>query len=178
MDPTRFDALTRAMTDRIGQTPSRRSLLHALGGGFVAAGLIAAPKAEAKRKKHKKKKQQQCNPSCDFNLTCQNGACVAAPDRCPEAFVCSGFGGDAPVCGTVAGGGNCGCYQSTEGNNVCLNDSDDIHCQDLEVCTTSQDCRDGVSGFHFFCRKALANENEQFCGCDNGRCWPECDNPN
>ena len=121
------------------------------------------------------RRKKKCKGGCDFNLVCKNGKCVPAANRCSPAFVCSGFGGDAPVCGSMAGGGDCGCYQSTEGNSVCLNNLEES-CENFQMCDTSQDCRDTV-GFHFYCRKPLANENNQFCGCDEGRCWPECDNP-
>lgn len=123
-----------------------------------------------------------CNPACGFNQECQNGTCVAAANRCSPGFVCSGFGGDPPVCGTVAGnpGGPCGCVPSTEGNNVCINqtdsDGDFILADTLVTCDSSQQCRDTV-GFHFYCRKPLQNENGLFCGDSIGRCWPECDNP-
>jgi hypothetical protein len=123
-----------------------------------------------------------CNSECPYNYVCQNGTCVVAPNRCPSAFVCRGFGGEAPKCGRVAGnpGGTCGCYSSTEGNSVCLNetdaDGDPVITEDLVTCNSSQQCRNTV-GPHFYCRKPLFNENGLACGQSIGRCWPECDSP-
>lgn len=123
-----------------------------------------------------------CDPACGFNQVCENDTCVPAPNRCSPGFVCSGFGGDPPACGNVAGApdGTCGCVPSTEGNTVCINqtdsDGDFLQADQFVTCTTSQQCRDTV-GFHFYCRKPLQNENGLFCGESVGRCWPECDNP-
>lgn len=125
-----------------------------------------------------------CNPACGYNTTCQNGLCVPATTQCPAPFVCSGGGGEAPGCGDVVGPGGvvgrCGCYRSTEGNNICVNETDaegdDISFVDLVPCTTSQDCREGP-GLHWFCRAVTTNGSGQTCGSSVGRCWPECDSP-
>jgi hypothetical protein len=124
-----------------------------------------------------------CDPPCGFNAVCQDGACVAAANRCPAPFDCPDpFGGPAPVCGTVAGpgGGTCGCFASTEGNNVCLNETDSdgefIDSATLVPCTDSQECRDTV-GFHFYCRAVTTSPSGKTCGSEVSRCWPECDNP-
>jgi hypothetical protein len=283
MDPTRFDSLTRTLTSRVGRWPTRRSVLHTVGGGLIALALKPAPDAHGKGNKKKQKRKEKerkicqkkfgpglgtfcrgsagtgcfdlltdpahcggcatvcvagqtcvggrctnpstctpncagkacgadngcgdicttgscpsgktcsndgvcvtgtCNPACGYNTTCQNGSCVSQANRCPTAFTCSSFGGEAPVCGNVAGpGGNvgpCGCYRSTEGNNVCVNqtdaDGDDIEYIDLVPCSTSQDCR--VSrGFNWYCRSVNTTGTGQTCGSTVGRCWPSCDNP-
>ncbi|MFT4040856.1 MAG: hypothetical protein QM692_21925 [Thermomicrobiales bacterium] len=125
-----------------------------------------------------------CNPACGYNLTCQGSTCVPQPNRCPAPFICSGFGGDAPYCGDVAGlggvVGTCGCYRSTEGNNVCVNESDadgdDIEFTDLISCTSSQFCRERL-GFHWYCRAVATSGTGLTCGSTVGRCWPTCDSP-
>ena len=124
-----------------------------------------------------------CAPACDFNQVCQDGACVAAPNVCPAAFACPDpFGGPAPVCGTVAGakGGDCGCIKTTEGNNVCVNQTDEqgnfLDSSKLRTCASSQQCRDTV-GFHFYCAAVTRSPSGKLCGSDVPRCWPECDNP-
>ena len=123
-----------------------------------------------------------CDPPCGYNTFCQNGACVPAPNHCPTPFVCAGFDGYGPTCGTVAGpgGGECGCFRSTEGNNVCVNqteaDGTDITYTELIPCTTSQHCRETL-GFHFYCRRVNNSIDFRPCGSAVGRCWPVCDSP-
>lgn len=125
-----------------------------------------------------------CNPACGYNTTCQNGSCVAQANHCPAPFICSAFGGEAPYCGDVVGPGGvvgaCGCYRTTEGNNVCVNqtdaDGDDINYTDLVPCNTSQDCREGP-GFNWYCRAVTTNGTGLTCGSTVGRCWPSCDSP-
>lgn len=83
MDSQRFDALTRALTDRSLRSPSRRALVRAFGGGLVALGLAAAPAAEAKKPKKCKKGLTRCGKKC-VNLqtdprrcgACTNAACA------------------------------------------------------------------------------------------------------
>ncbi|MCC6313566.1 MAG: hypothetical protein IT337_06100 [Thermomicrobiales bacterium] len=194
MDPTRFDALARIF----GSRASRRSAL-----AMLALTIPEAAAAKKNGKKHGKKKRcktgqkrcgkkcvriltdaancGKCGKACGANLVCQNGDCVAAASVCPAAFTCQDpFGGPAPVCGSVAGGGTCGCYTSTEGNNVCLNESTggvDIDASTLQKCTSTQDCRKAV-GFHFYCRAVTRSPSDNLCGSADSRCWPECDNPN
>jgi hypothetical protein len=55
MDPTRFDTFTRLLTQRAAESPSRRTVLHGLGG-FLFAGALTDSEANAKRKKKHKKK--------------------------------------------------------------------------------------------------------------------------
>lgn len=125
-----------------------------------------------------------CNPACGYNTTCQGNVCVPQPNHCPTPFVCAGFGGDAPVCGSVVGPGgvvgSCGCYSSTEGNAICVNQveasGEEISFSDLVPCNSSQDCRNTV-GLHWFCRAVNRNGSGQTCGSAVGRCWPECDSP-
>ncbi len=125
----------------------------------------------------------ECDPACGFNQQCQDGTCVAAANICPAPFDCPDpFGGPAPVCGTVAGpgGGTCGCFASTEGNNVCLNETDGdgefLNPEFFVPCDSSQQCRDTV-GFHFYCRAVTTSPSGKLCGEAISRCWPECDNP-
>ena len=101
---------------------------------------------------------------------------------CPAAFTCPDpFGGPAPVCGTVAGngGGTCGCYLSTEGNTICVNETDSdgefLNADDLQACSSTQECRETV-GFHFFCKAVTKSPSGKTCGSTVSRCWPECDN--
>ncbi len=178
MDPTRFDALTRAATSLNERTPTRRAFAALLAGGLLVVGRDASPADAAPRRKHRGK----CKPKCGFNQVCQSRTCNAAPSVCPTPFVCTDpFGGPAPVCGHVAGdNGDCACVLTAEGNNVCVNETDgngnDIDYTTLQTCTTSQDCRDTV-GFHFFCLAVTTSPMGHTCGSDASRCWPECDNP-
>jgi hypothetical protein len=115
---------------------------------------------------------------CPANTLCENGNCVAAPNRCAgPTGICNA---DPTPCGTAATGETCGCESTVEGNNFCANAGDNV-CTGVE-CTSTQDCEDTV-GFHFFCQEAKTNAQGQFCGCGFGTatgkvCVPECDNPN
>jgi hypothetical protein len=165
MDPSRFDDLARSV---VAGAPSRRLLLQTLAGG-LATGFAITSVAEAKHKHKHHHKKKKCKGGCDANFVCNKGKCQVAPDRCTALSVC---GEDPTPCGTTAGGGDCSCETTTEGNSACINFIDT--CDDFpQECTTTQDCEDTV-GFHFFCQAIKA------CGCTmaTGRCLPECDNPN
>lgn len=121
-----------------------------------------------------------CDPPCGFNQECENGTCVAAPNRCSgPTGICNA---DPTPCGTSATDETCGCERTVEGNTICVNGGDNV-CPDPPVeCTSSQDCRDSNLGFHFYCQEAKRNAQGQFCGCGFGTatgrvCVPECDNP-
>jgi hypothetical protein len=198
MDPMRFDALTRALTDAHERNPTRRSLMAILAGGLLAAGVLGAPETEAKRRRHKHHHHhgggggctpscagKQCDDdgcghscgSCDANFDCASGTCVVAANRCSgPTGICNA---DPTPCGTAATGETCGCEQTVEGNTFCANAGENV-CTDVE-CTSTQDCEDTV-GFHFFCQEAKTNAGGQFCGCGFGTatgrvCVAECDNP-
>ena len=183
MDPTHFDALTRALTRRAA---SRRALLPALGGGVLALGLVASPAAEARKKRCGGGKKRcdgrcvnlqtnakhcgACGNACGANRACEGGECVAAADRCSNPAVCNT---EYVACGTTAGSGDpCSCERTAEGNTACINFIDES-CANFQACATTQDCRETV-GFHFFCQEIKG------CGCSTTtkRCMPECDNPN
>lgn len=198
MDGKRFDTLVRTLESRFSRRSTLGALTALAAGGVLVEQADARKKCKGNKKRCGDRcipKKNCCKDSncpsgksciggrcidsgggscpggCPANQVCDGGVCVAAGDVCPTAFVCNGFGGDAPVCGSEAGGGDCGCYQSTEGNSVCLNQTG-IDGGSLQECDTTEDCE----GFHFFCRKPLSNQSGQFCGQSVGRCWPECDN--
>jgi hypothetical protein len=117
---------------------------------------------------------------CPANTVCENGTCVAAPDRCGgPTGICDA---DGTPCGTSATGETCTCERTVEGNNVCVDGAN--ACPQVVECTSSQDCEEAL-GFHFFCQEAKLSVNfpGQFCGCGFGTatgkvCVAECDNPN
>ena len=78
------------------------------------------------------------------------------------------------------GGGTCGCFLSTEGNTICVNETDSdgefLNADDLQPCSSTQECRETV-GFHFFCRAVTTSPSGKTCGSTVSRCWPECDAP-
>ena len=120
-----------------------------------------------------------CDPPCGFNTVCADGTCVAAADICSgPTGICDA---DPTPCGTSATGETCGCEQTVEGNNVCVDGANP--CPNVVECTSSQDCRDTL-GFHFYCQEAKRSQQfpGQFCGCGFGTatgrvCVAECDNP-
>lgn len=189
MDPNRFDALTRSLTSLRHRAPSRRGLLHAVGGGLLAAAAVEAPAADAAKKPCKGGKKRcgkkcvdvqtsaancgKCKNKCGANLVCEGGACVAAPDRCPTVTVCNDPNGVS--CGTTAGieQNPCTCGRTVEGNTACINFIE--KCEDFPPCESTQECRDTV-GFHFFCQAPKTDAQGRPCGCGR-RCLPECDNP-
>jgi hypothetical protein len=102
-----------------------------------------------------------------------DGACKAAPRECPTPFacLCPFGGGGVPVCGTTDAGGNCGCFSTVEGNNICVNQG--LAFADLATCQSSEECGPG-----FVCRAVVrCITNMVPCGSDVSRCWPTCDNP-
>ncbi len=113
---------------------------------------------------------------CPANTVCENGNCVAAPDRCGgPTGICNA---DPTPCGTSATGETCGCERTVEGNTVCVDGAN--ACPQIVECTSTQDCEDRL-GFHFFCQEAKTNAQGQFCGCGFGTatgkvCVAECDN--
>jgi hypothetical protein len=117
---------------------------------------------------------------CPANTVCENGTCVAAPDRCAgPTGICDA---DGTPCGTAATGETCTCERTVEGNTVCVDGAN--ACPQVVECTSSQDCEEAL-GFHFFCQDAKLSVNfpGQFCGCGFGTatgkvCVAECDNPN
>ena len=119
-----------------------------------------------------------CDPPCGFNTVCADGTCVAAADICSgPTGICDA---DPTPCGTSATGETCGCEQTVEGNNVCVDGANP--CPNVVECTSSQDCRDTL-GFHFYCQEAKLSQQfpGQFCGCGFGTgtgrvCVAECDN--
>jgi hypothetical protein len=121
-----------------------------------------------------------CDPPCGSNTVCEGGNCFPADDICAgPTGICDA---DPTPCGTSATGETCGCEQTVEGNNVCVDGANP--CPNVVECTTSQDCEEAL-GFHFFCQDAKLSVNfpGQFCGCGFGTatgkvCVAECDNPN
>lgn len=178
MDTQRFDR----MASSFAQTQTRRTALRMLAAtAFGVGGLTLLTVEEGDAKKKRKKKggsgKGGSNPG--------GGSGGGNKDRCSGPVgICDA---DPTPCGTVAGGGICGCERAVEGNNVCINSGAANVCDYAVECTsTSGDeatsCRSQV-GFHFFCQEAKTNAKGQYCGCGFGTmtgrvCVPECDNTN
>jgi hypothetical protein len=176
MDERRFDRLVVAATD----PRSRRGLVRlAFGAVLGGMGLAAFGEDEAAAAKCRRGRKR-CNGKC-----IKKSQPCTPPDRCAGPVgICNA---DPTPCGSVAGGGVCGCERAVEGNNVCINSGADNVCDQNQECTSTNgpeatSCRNLV-GFHFFCQEAKTNQAGQFCGCGFGTatgrvCVPECDNPN
>ena len=133
MDPTRFDALTRALT---GPAPSRRRLLTGVAGGALGtvAALLGFADADAHHfgcvhvGKRCKRSGQCCSSRCRGprgEKTCRAhdvDTCTAAKDACITA---------AAGCG----GGSCFCLRTTGRANFCSEGA--IECR---TCTTDAQC--------------------------------------
>ena len=166
MDGTRFDSLTRILTD----SRSRRGALASLLGGTL--GLVGLTQTEARKKKPcppcKKRKHGKCkanlpNGSGCPGGTCQNGACVTACTR-----NCA-----SKTCGTDGCGGSCG---SCIAPQTCGGGGTPGQCGGgaSATCTTSQDCRDTSN---MECRHDLGSIcvcREATFDCGTGPCWPCC----
>jgi mannan endo-1,4-beta-mannosidase len=97
VDPTRFRARARSLSQVSDRLPTRRSLLTVLGSGLLAAAGLPLPTTTAKRKKKKCRGGQvkcggtcvdlqrdpthcgSCDTTCDADQSCQNGRCQATP---------------------------------------------------------------------------------------------------
>lgn len=189
MDPTRFDQLTRALTDR---RPSRRSLFGVLAGAAVAAGFAAGEETVAKPKrcpKGKKRCGRKCIPiakcctaaDCGEGETCTKGVCTGGggggtpPDQCPVVSTCNA---EPNACGRNAENTeDCICLRAVDGNTICVNPVET--CQGLKPCTSTNgpeetSCRN-LRGFHWFCQEQAFDAQGRACGCGQV-CVPECDN--
>lgn len=143
MDPTRFDSLTQ----RLVAIPSRRALLHAIGG-LLTAGALTAAESDARRKRKPKKckggkrkcgktcipKSNCCTSAeCDADETCRNGSCAVSPCP-PNQTRC-----DGQCVNTLTDAANCGgCGLSCAAGETCrLGDC----CQSLgETCVSEDQC--------------------------------------
>jgi hypothetical protein len=141
MGPTQFDLLTRALTQRTTEMPSRRSLLRGLGGGLLGASLARLPDAEARRRKGNGKRNKKkckggkqrcsgrcvdlqtdgrncgsCGNICDAAELCQDGACIDN-GPCPvNQARCEGQCVDIYTEPTDCGG----CGTNCAANQICL----------------------------------------------------------
>jgi hypothetical protein len=189
MDAHRFDALSRALGDRL----SRRGLGRLFGGLAMANGVMAhgLHDAQAKKKRRKKKKKKKdCDGGCRIG-TCCDGKCANTPTD----------GNNCGACGNVCVPGqycqNSQCKPCESPNSVCRNDGHDRcfnlqtdHdncgacgniCTDREACRNGQcvcsgvNCSDGTccpSGYEVCIGNGIGccPNNSHYCG--NGRCCP------
>ena len=194
MDPIRFDALTRALTDGHERQPTRRSVMALLAGGLVAAGILNAPETAAKKHRRKKKckgGKKKCSGTCVDALSdpsncgtcgnvcgggqrCQEGTCVGGgctPNCADKACGSDGCGGS---CGTCPAGQSCqsgtcvdgGCTPSCAGKQC----GDDGCGDSCGSCPSGQLCRDNgtcVAGGGGGCDDIDCPANTV---CENGEC--------
>jgi hypothetical protein len=205
MDTRNFDLITSSFTEIQTRRGALR-LLAAAAFGVGGATMLGIEQSDAK-KKRKKKGGSRSAGNGGGSSNAGSGGSGNGEDSGVGGSGNGGatgnqiVGGDTPnhrcggpvgicnadptPCGTVAGGGICGCERSVEGNNVCVNSGADNVCDfNVECTSTSGDeatsCRNLV-GFHFYCQEAKTNSTGQFCGCGFGTttgrvCVPECDN--
>ena len=119
MDPTRFDALTRALT---GAAPTRRRLLAGLAGGALGALATALGFTEAGATHYE---CRHVGKPCTKAGQCCSGLCKRKTCRAHGAGTCKQQGQElvctAPDvalarCDNEA---NCGCVRTTAGSNYC-----------------------------------------------------------
>lgn len=181
MDPTRFDALAKAL----GSSANRRAALGlaaalaALRGEDAEAAKCRKPCGECKRCKRGKCKPARDGTSCGIGKTCQNGRCkcpsgkISCPDgRCGVRCCANGRACDQ-ACGGPAGNNYCcpadrpmsicgNCYP--EGSSVCEPGHNPGCCGPGYVCCgkthccfeETQECRvncGGVPGSNSCCIK-------------------------
>jgi hypothetical protein len=201
MDTRNFDLIAGSLA----QTQTRRGALRLLAAaafGVDGAAILGIEQSDAKKKRKNKKKKGGSGSAGNSGGSSTGGGSgngsrsgnggndgnqivggTTPNHRCGGPVgICNA---DPTPCGTVAGGGICGCERSVEGNNVCINSGAENVCDSNVECTsTSGDeatsCRNQV-GFHFYCQEAKTNTKGQFCGCGFGTttgrvCVPECDN--
>lgn len=86
MDESRFDHLTRSLTDRL----SRRTVSR-WGAATAALGLATFQGAHEDAKGKKKKKKKKCKPNC-ANRNCGADGCGGTCGSCTSTQVCSNSG--------------------------------------------------------------------------------------
>jgi hypothetical protein len=176
MDPTRFDALAKAL----GSPASRRAAfrliaaLVALRGRAAAAARCKKPCGECGRCKKGKCKPAKDGTACGTGPTRQKGrcACPSGHVRCPDGracdVTCSGPNGDDYCCDASRPVAICGgCWHA--GSTACTVD----HCcgPDLDCCGGTHCCADGWQ-----CVLGCGPERNTATCCRGGqspRCCPE-----
>lgn len=148
MDALRLDHIATGFADR----GTRRSAI-----GLSLTGLLASlwtERAEGKNKKKQRKRKRRCR-KCDACERCKKGTCKLKAGR-----VRLENGSCAKLCnsdGRCKAG--CGCSEpDAEGRVICQQDGP---CDDLAVCTGTEDCPTG-----FVCDTALCVSTR--------RCTPLC----
>jgi len=196
MDPTRFDALTRQLSD----SRTRRGVLGGALAGILVR-MLGATETEARRKSRKEHtakteaKPKRCDVGCASLKAQAKSACKKACKACGGNFdqVCptdGPFGPTAFTCcpsGTfcVFGAGVC-CTEGTEpcfkpdGSATCCAvgtfcDLTTGMCNPPAVCTAAAGCLGGICGLGCFCVSSVegtgACVNAEFANCDA----PPCD---
>jgi hypothetical protein len=157
MDDSRFEDLLRALT----ASPSRRSVLRALGalalGGGVATSFQESEArrcGECKKKKNGRCKNRPNGTYCSVG-TCTNGRCgCASIDDC---YVHGGNGSDGQVC--------------QEGRCVCT-DPISRRCKEFEgwcgeccsgVCSAGRICLFVDGPYRCYCNESVAVDCQQVC---------------
>jgi hypothetical protein len=129
MDPIRFDAITRTLSDLSDHLPTRRTLMRALGAGLLGGGIGSGLDAEAKkgRKRRRKKKKK---------------ICLFGQRRCRDKR-CHGCCADADCGGNVCDSGTCS--DCPRNQRLCRGGCipEDACCADAD-CTGGRICLDGT----------------------------------
>jgi len=164
MDPTRFDAFSRTLTDRLHGGPTRRAILATLGGALLGGWLSTPLDGDAKRnrrKRHNRRKKRKC---------------LFGQRRCKDRR-CHGCCSDADCGGNVCEVGTCSACP--QGQRPCHGGCipEDACCDDSE-CTGGRVCVDGsceCGPNQRLCEGACIPASE-CCGTDCPTCSSEnCD---
>jgi hypothetical protein len=160
MDASRFDILTRSLTDSV----SRRTIGGLSLGGIL--GLLDLGKGAAKKRKNKnKRKTRRCK--CRPCTRCRKGKCKdlqPAGTSCGAGRQCIANGTCSITCGAVVEcPAGCTCGDSADNTELCSADDQGAgECARL-ACATSADCPLGQQ-----CQKWLCN------GSFTTRCFAVC----
>lgn len=182
MDPSRFDALARALT---AATPRRRALVALPMGAFAHLTSISVLEARKKKKKKKKKCKVNCAGKVCGPSNCPGKSCGACPDgescrangRCacepePLATTCAGI-----ACGPATN--NCGqpvtcqCAQPPCADATCQNGTCVIVPKDPGDSCNGSDGLCCGSGLNLTC-KAVSDDLLN-CGACGNDCGPRAD---
>ena len=156
MDPTRFDALARALSAQ----PTRRGVLRLLAGAALGGALGARHRGGAAAACPSGKRSY--GSSCTRNTQCQTGFCFKPANgnnrclcrdvyrqpcggpcsNCPQGNLCGNGCPEncaAGVTNSCGPDGSCACVKNADGGSACV----ERICS-FDGCTTGTDCGSGL----------------------------------